>query len=407
MAGYQRYVYYIYNYEKGIKRGNVGSLRLEIRDNNYKFTTSLRIPSQHEPLNMLFGIRRGENLHCYPMDILPVENGIGSRSLSLTKNELEQKNLSLKQLAGILFYAEQNKFYATLLDDGDIQAEKIIIENGAPKETTAKAEASTVKEPAAKAEASTVKEPSAKAEAVIETKSAVQVESSTAREAVLETEGATTETAKEAKASTTTESATPDAEIAIETESAVATKPTDLPNPEKPADVAKPSAPEDTADVAMPSITEDAAADLESQSIDLSEAPEITLEDSFATRILDIYPKMYPFETDEIIDCVRIELQDIHEFPLEYWSLSHNSFVLQGYYSYRHLLFALYKEPGEKPGFVLGVPGICHVKQNFLAGMFGFPKFLPLKATEDINGEFGYWLHQIDTHTKNDPSTDH
>ena len=389
MAGYQRYVYYIYNYEKGIKRGNVGSLRLEIRDNNYKFTTSLRIPSQHEPLNMLFGIRRGENLHCYPMDILPVENGIGSRSLSLTKNELEQKNLSLKQLAGILFYAEQNKFYATLLDDGDIQAEKIIIENGAATE------------------ASTVKKPATEPEASIETKSAVQVESSTAREAVLETEGATTETAKEAKASTTTESATPDAEIAIETESAVATKPADLTNPEKPADVAKPSAPEDTADVAKPSAPEDATADLESQSIDLSEAPEITLEDSFATRILDIYPKMYPFETDEIIDCVRIELQDIHEFPLEYWSLSHNSFVLQGYYSYRHLLFALYKEPGEKPGFVLGVPGICHVKQNFLAGMFGFPKFLPLKATEDINGEFGYWLHQIDTHTKNDPSTDH
>lgn len=122
-------------------------------------------------------------------------------------------------------------------------------------------------------------------------------------------------------------------------------------------------------------------------------AEEPSLE--YATKLLSTYPKMYPFEGDSVLDCVRIELQDIHELPIEYWSLAHNSFLMQGYYSYLHLIFALVKNKDAQNSYIIGIPGICHARQHYLAGLFGFQRFMPIRITNDINGEFGYWVCEL------------
>jgi hypothetical protein len=106
------------------------------------------------------------------------------------------------------------------------------------------------------------------------------------------------------------------------------------------------------------------------------------------------YPKMYPFEDDEILDCVRIEPQDIGIFPMEYWVYANNSFLLHSYYSYRHLIFAKRKQ-GNKEEYLLGVPGIYHNREQFMARMFGFPNFKSIKNRELKAGEFGYWFFNI------------
>ena len=62
--------------------------------------------------------------------------------------------------------------------------------------------------------------------------------------------------------------------------------------------------------------------------------------DSRIARIFSKMPGMYPFEDDEVIDCVKFEPQDIGVFPMEKWPLANNSFLLHGYYTYRHLIFA-------------------------------------------------------------------
>ena len=56
--------------------------------------------------------------------------------------------------------------------------------------------------------------------------------------------------------------------------------------------------------------------------------------------MLSVFPKMYPFEIDEMGECVRIDLKDIGNLPVAYWSLAGNPFLLRGYYCYRHLIFA-------------------------------------------------------------------
>ncbi|MDE6635585.1 MAG: hypothetical protein K2K09_03140, partial [Lachnospiraceae bacterium] len=66
---------------------------------------------------------------------------------------------------------------------------------------------------------------------------------------------------------------------------------------------------------------------------------------------------------------------------------------LKGYYGYRHLIFI--KVGKDNPKYMIGVPGINHNRENFLANMFGFKLFKPIKNTSDIRGEFGYWCIPI------------
>lgn len=113
-----------------------------------------------------------------------------------------------------------------------------------------------------------------------------------------------------------------------------------------------------------------------------------------AQTILTRFPKMYPFEDNEVAECVRIEPQDIGLLPIEAWVLGNNSFLLHGYYTYRHLIFGrMNKNKGHS--YILGVPGTYSNRERFMARMFGFTFFKPMKMKELKNGDFGYWYLQI------------
>lgn len=124
-------------------------------------------------------------------------------------------------------------------------------------------------------------------------------------------------------------------------------------------------------------------------------APELSTTPVFedhplAKQIYHNFPKMYPFEDNEIAWCARIEPKDIGMLPMELWGLGNNSFLLHGYYSYRHLIFA---RVNDKTGqnYILGVPGIYHNREKFMAKMFGFENFKCAKKKPQRTGEFGYW----------------
>jgi len=106
------------------------------------------------------------------------------------------------------------------------------------------------------------------------------------------------------------------------------------------------------------------------------------------------FQRMYPFEDNEVAWCVKIEPQDIGLLPMESWVLGNNSFLLHGYYSYRHLIFARLNDDKEAR-YVLGVPGIYHNREKFMARMFGFENFKSIKRRDRRSGEFGYWYVTI------------
>lgn len=120
------------------------------------------------------------------------------------------------------------------------------------------------------------------------------------------------------------------------------------------------------------------------------EAPENKTARHFFTH----YTRIYPFEDNEIERCVKIEPKDIGLLPKELWAFSNNSFLMHGYYCYHHLIFAKMKN-GSSYRYILGVPGIYHNREQFMARMFGFEKFKSIRKRELRQGDFGYWLLQV------------
>lgn len=119
------------------------------------------------------------------------------------------------------------------------------------------------------------------------------------------------------------------------------------------------------------------------------------VQNGVVARIFEKYPIITPFDDEVIQKCIRIEPQDIGIFPMENWILANNSFLLHGYYSYRHLIFAQYENNGTYEYF-LGVPGIDYNRERFMAKMFGFDRFKSIHVGEQENqGAFGYWCFPI------------
>ena len=107
-------------------------------------------------------------------------------------------------------------------------------------------------------------------------------------------------------------------------------------------------------------------------------------------KIFSTRSNMYPFEDDEMESCVQISPADFSDFPKAYWRLGGNTFLLQGYYNYRHLILA---EAGEV--IYIGIPGQYHRRDKYLADMFGFKRFKGIHKKQPTLGDFGYWLKEI------------
>lgn len=108
-------------------------------------------------------------------------------------------------------------------------------------------------------------------------------------------------------------------------------------------------------------------------------------------RLENIFPKVVAFEDEAEIPCLKIDLKDLEYLPRENWGLANNSFLLHGYYNFRYLILA---KLGDKQ-YLIGVPGMYHNNERFMAAMFGFDHFKPVKNFKPLTGHFGYWYQWI------------
>ncbi len=81
------------------------------------------------------------------------------------------------------------------------------------------------------------------------------------------------------------------------------------------------------------------------------------------------------------VQALQMELNDLREFPKKYWGLGNNSFLLHGFFNYRHLLFGKLTDGN----WFLGVPGVYERQERVMASIFGFAGFLPLIEVEREN----------------------
>ena len=105
--------------------------------------------------------------------------------------------------------------------------------------------------------------------------------------------------------------------------------------------------------------------------------------DAMWNRLAKRFPKRAIRSDAGVWEVMQIQPQDIGLLPRETWIFGNNSFLLHGYYQYRHLILA--RLGGT---CILGVPGLNHNSEKFMAAMFGFENYLPA-------GEYGYWYTEI------------
>lgn len=117
------------------------------------------------------------------------------------------------------------------------------------------------------------------------------------------------------------------------------------------------------------------------------------LEELLRTR-----PSYEPCREKNVGYSVRITPEDLLLLPKEGRYYTENSYLLHGYYRYRHVLLGR-RIGKEREDYVLLVPGRYDKKEADLAELFGFPEFLPVLPETGIaasgKGLFGYWCGKI------------
>lgn len=138
----------------------------------------------------------------------------------------------------------------------------------------------------------------------------------------------------------------------------------------------------------------------EETNVPVDEIPQIPLPHAFTDsyqEMISTYPKLPLVTGSQIVDGVKIEPQDIGKLDMENWKLGVNSFVAHGYYKYQYLMLGKIKM-NKTEMRVIGVPGIFTNKERYLANMFGFRVFIPVRKTKMLTGNFGYWVSEIVDH---------
>lgn len=427
MPDYKRLVSYMYNYEDGMKRNNVGYARVETRNGQCKYTIHITAPSLNERQLKVYLFRReAENMEGIMLGTFQIKNGSGDFKLVTEAAHINNTPYGLDDMSGIVLFYTEKKFFATEWDSKPVIMSKVYAmdkreqkkaeQPSAEADTQAEMKAANVSAVLEKPQREADKE---KADNVIifkkeshekdklhtpvsdeplndlltpNLKNVIDNVNNNIEEDLLSKEliennkdifqdKAAANPIKESKAEKegSKNPGNENVEKREETKAEVSDSITNEIQPEEnKAETNKSEA---------GSNSENKAEEKETTSISFEDHP-------LAKQIYKSFPRMYPFEDNEIAWSTRIEPKDIGLLPTEFWGLGNNSFLLHGYYSYRHLIFA---RTNDKSGYsyILGVPGIYHNREKFMAKMFGFENFKCTKRKTQRTGEFGYWYIPI------------
>lgn len=417
MADYKRLVSYMYQYENGVKKKNVGFVRVEAKSGQCKITLHMQLLFQNDSIFPTYLIQRGDN----NMDLIYLGDTILKNQVMDSKLDADESNVmnsgyGLSDMGGLLLFLNDKVYFATEWDDKPIVANEVL-EALRPK---------TIRQ--------TAPEMAENTEGMFRTGQPDEYEKKpeqtsnkseqTPESSAQKPEG-TPQSWEKSPQSWENELAMPRYKLPggwkmIERlqSSYYTSSENQIDNEEE---LAKNQINEDQIDenqVNEDYINEDQINEnlvFEDQNIenmireDSAFAAEVKSDDTYiqspnykgledipqedhptAKRFFENYPRIYPFEDNEIILCVKIEPKDFGILPKEIWPFSNNSFLMHGFYCYHHLIFAKIKN---KFGcrYIIGVPGIYHDREQFMARMFGFENFKSIRKRELKQGDFGYW----------------
>lgn len=98
------------------------------------------------------------------------------------------------------------------------------------------------------------------------------------------------------------------------------------------------------------------------------------------------YPILYPFKGQG--PYVSIKPVDLQLLSAKYQHLNQNSYLMHGFYQYRHMILGEYTQE-KGTFFYVGVPGEFIKKEQTSAAMFGFEGY-------EHSGDLGYYLYRVE-----------
>lgn len=351
MPDYQRFITYINLYQQDEKLRNVGFAKIERRKEQCRFEIHMKnIGYTGQNSQIYFYVRRDQELECIPVGNVQLINGIADRRIMLAGDNIGGSGRALEEIAGLVIFINAQVMLASQWKEGEMRRgmfrlpgqEPVALSSNQTEETQPPSE-SVLSDPSG-SEGGVPSSPAAMGQPAVQPSAPPAASSpSDAPSSVL-----------------------PTAPIQQESQ------------PPSPS-AAQPQEP-----VASLHVAEASAVSA------VSRPWSATWQ-----MMLETYPVLMPFEGEEEILCIRIELKELRLLPRRYWYLGNNSFLLHGFFNYRYLILGQMEVQGMKRWF-LGVPGVFQNQEKVMAAIFGFPEFKAEKTAKQKTNQFGYWYRFMD-----------
>lgn len=393
MADYKRLVSYIYAYPGGVRDKNVGFAKAEVRNGQFKLTVSVKGVYTDTP--ELFGVyvmvdgkkHQPGGFTLLKTGTVMVNQGIGQYQDLFNPMNINQSGYTFEDISGIALARENEDFYRmfSLWEDCILNTEDI---------TFAQPEAAAASNPVAQADSEevSVKE---------------QVNRTTGQEA----ERKSAEMSGNVRESETVRRNAEDVsenEVEDVVEASV---------------TSKPATPESAQSAGQQADLQQETAQMKAQQVRAMEAvqellfrntnPQGTMPQN--TKLQDTTPQnakpqeempafekvfinrdfIDAFEDDYFYDCVEVTPELLKQLPIEDDAVVNNSFLVHGYYNFKHILFGKVCENDNNTRYFIGVPGMYCNRERFMASMFGFCNFKKSHRSDYSNPYFGYWYQEI------------
>lgn len=103
-------------------------------------------------------------------------------------------------------------------------------------------------------------------------------------------------------------------------------------------------------------------------------------------ELIETHQIVHPFDCQG--DYISINPITLKMLAPEYRKLANNSFLLHGFYNYRHIILGYYQDD-KREGYYIGVPGTYDEREQMVAEMFGFEGYEPA-------GGVGYYMRRVE-----------
>ncbi|MEI3238020.1 MAG: DUF6128 domain-containing protein [Lachnospira sp.] len=390
MADYKRLVSYIYAYPGGVRDKNVGFAKAEVRNGQFKLTVSVKGVYTDTP--ELFGVyvmvdgkkHQPGGFTLLKTGTVMVNQGIGQYQDLFNPMNINQSGYTFEDISGIALARENEDFYRmfSLWEDCILNTEDI---------TFAQPEAAAASNPVVQADSEEV----------------------SVKEQVNRTTGQEAERKSAEMSGNVRESETVRRNAEDVSENEV----------EEAAVTSKPATPESAQSAGQQADLQQETAQMKAQQVRAMEAvqellfrntnPQGTMPQN--TKLQDTTPQnakpqeempafekvfinrdfIDAFEDDYFYDCVEVTPELLKQLPIEDDAVVNNSFLVHGYYNFKHILFGKVCENDNNTRYFIGVPGMYCNRERFMASMFGFCNFKKSHRSDYSNPYFGYWYQEI------------